>query len=55
MTRMSKKAQRRAVSPRKRRAPGAKTCCKNVQPALGYKSHENALEGGSSVFIGKVK
>lgn len=57
MTRVSKKAQRRAVSPRKRRQPGIKTGPKKDNLAEGYKVHANAFDGESKVptFIPKIK
>ncbi len=56
MTRISKKAQRRALSPRKRKAPSIqKTGPKQDLLPSGFKEHFNALEGNSSVFIGKIK
>lgn len=57
MTRISKKAQRRAVSPRKRRQPGQTTGPKKDNLAEGYKVHENAFSGESTVptFIPKIK
>lgn len=56
MTRMSKPAKRRAVSPRKRQAPAPKTGAKKDQLPLGYKQHENAASGdlAAQVFIRKV-
>lgn len=56
MTRMSKPAQRRAVSPRRRRAPGAKTGPKKDLLPLGYRDHSNGVEGelANSVFIPKI-
>ncbi len=57
MTRISKKAQRRAVSPRKHRNPAVKTGPKKDQLPLGYKEHGNALEGdvAGQAFIPKIK
>jgi hypothetical protein len=55
MTRMSKQGQRRAVSPRKHKKPSVKSGPQKDHLTLGYKPHENALEGNLSVFIGKIK
>lgn len=57
MTRISKKAQRRAVSPRKRRAPSPKTGPKSDNLPLGFKEHTNAFAGESPLptFIPKIK
>ena len=57
MTRMSKKAKRRAVSPRKHRAPAVKTGPKKDALPLGYKTHNNAVEGelAKSIFIPKIR
>ena len=55
MTRISKKAQRRNISPRKHRAPSPKTGPKKDALPEGYKPHVNALQGQTNVFIGKVK
>lgn len=56
MTRMSKPARRRAVSPRKRRAPAEKTGSRENNLPLGYKKHANAVEGdlAAQIFIRKV-
>jgi hypothetical protein len=56
MTRMSKPARRRAVSPRRRQAPAEKTGTKKNDLPLGYKEHANAVEGklASQIFIRKV-
>ena len=55
MVRISKKAERRAQSPRKRRYSFAeKTGAKKDNLSKGYKEHENAL-ASETVFIPKVK
>lgn len=45
MTRMSKQAKRRAISPRKPKLPGKKTGPKKDQLESGYKPAENAFSG----------
>lgn len=57
MTRQSKKGERRARSPRRCRAPAAKTGPKQDNLTNGYKPHPNALEGAlaSQVFIPKIR
>lgn len=57
MTRQSKKGERRAISPRRCRAPAAKTGPKKDNLKIGYKPHPNALEGtlAASVFIPKIR
>jgi hypothetical protein len=57
MTRISKQAQRRAVSPRRRRVPGVKTGPKTDNLTSGFKVHENAIDGDRAVttFIPKIK
>lgn len=57
MTRVKKKAQRRAISPRKRRAPSPKTGPKKDNLPMGFKVHENALAiaAGATTFIPKIK
>ena len=55
MTRMGKKQERRCRSPRKHKAPSAKTGPKKDKLPRGYKPHENALGGGARAFIAKVK
>lgn len=53
---MSKQGKKRAVSPRKHKAPSPKSGPKKDTLALGYKAHENALgEDNLTMFIGKVK
>ena len=57
MTRMSKQNERRMVSPRRPRRPGAKTGPKRDNLPKGYKEHENALVGeqAAAAFIPKVR
>jgi len=56
MTRISKKAQRRAISPRKCKKPSVnKTGPKKDNLPLGYKPHKNVIQGDTSFFIGKIK
>lgn len=57
MTRMSKKGERRAVSPRRRRAPGKKTGPKRDALPMGFREHINAVQDGAvqQLFIPKVK
>lgn len=57
MVRISKIKQRRAVSPRKRRAPSPKTGPLKDQLPKGYKERENALTGDYAMeaYIPKVK
>ncbi len=57
MVRISKQAERRAKSPRRRRAPSPKTGSLKDNLPSGYKFHENALSGAaaSSAFIPKIK
>lgn len=50
MTRMSKQGRRRAVSPRKRKAPSVKTGPKKDQLPLGYREHANALSTEHGYF-----
>jgi len=52
---MSKKGERRAISPRRPRLPGAKTGTKQDHLPNGYKQHANAVDGNNSVFIPKIK
>lgn len=55
MTRMSKKAERRAVSPRAPKRAGKKTGSKQDKLAKGFKEKHNALQGdlASYGFIAK--
>jgi len=57
MTIISKKAERRAQSPRKRRFPSEKTGPLKDNLQEGFKPHANAFEGDSNakLFIPKVK
>lgn len=57
MVRISKKAEERQRSPRKRRAPSAKTGPKKDQLPLGYKEQPNALSGefAKNAFIPKIR
>lgn len=48
MTRMSKQGKRRAVSPRKHRAPSQKTGSKRDQLEFGYRVHKNAVAAEST-------
>lgn len=50
MTRMSKQAKRRAVSPRKPKLPGVKTGAKKCALPKGFKEHENAASGMGIFF-----
>jgi len=54
MTRMSKKARRRHISPKRRRLPGIKTGPK--KDAIPFRAHPNAAAGdlASKMFIGMV-
>lgn len=57
MTRLSKQARRRNVSPKRPSTPGPKTGPKKDNLDLGYKEKVNGLAGelGSQIFISKVK
>jgi hypothetical protein len=55
MTRMSKQAKKRAVSPRKHKKPSIKTGPKKDHLPFGYRIHANALEGNQAIFIAKIK
>lgn len=55
MTRMSKQGERRALSPRKHKAPSQKTGSKKDRLSHGYKEHQNALGPRLDAFIGKVR
>lgn len=57
MTRVSKQGKDRSVSPRRPRPPSKKTGPKRDALELGYKPHENALQGSASPlnrFIPKI-
>lgn len=53
MTRMSKQARRRAVSPRRPRLNGPKTGPKKDNLPRGFKEHDNALSAEG--FIPKIR
>ncbi len=57
MTRMSKKSERRGMSPRKHKAPQPKTGPKKDVLSKGYKEHENAASGdlAKAIFIPKIQ
>ena len=55
MTRLAKKAERRARCPRKTKKPSIKTGPKKDLLPKGYKEHANALAGEENVFVPKVK
>lgn len=57
MVRISKKSERRQRSPRKHKAPAAKTGPLKENLPLGYKPHANALEGevAQLAFIPKIR
>jgi len=58
MTRISKQARKRAVSPRKRQANLAqKTGSRKDNLPEGFKNHSNAIDGelAGSMFIPKIK
>jgi hypothetical protein len=57
MTRQSKQGERRARSPRRCRAPAAKTGPKKDNLANGFREHGNALEGtlATQLFIPKIR
>lgn len=55
MTRIGKKAERRAQSFRKCKIGGEKTGSKKDALSLGYKAHKNAVANELRMFIGKVK
>ena len=55
MTRVSKQARRRAVSPRKHKGPSVKTGPKKDNLPLGYKEHENAATETPTFFIPKIR
>jgi len=54
MTRIGKKTERRAMSPRKTKNPSVKTGQKKDNLSKGYKEHENAAPQ-ENVFIPKIK
>ena len=57
MSRVSKQAQRRAVSPRRPRPPAKKTGPKEDKLPKGFREHENALDGelAAKAFIPKIR
>jgi hypothetical protein len=57
MTRMSKKSERRMISPRRTRAPQPKTGPKKENLPGGFKKHENAIEGdmAKTTFVPRIK
>ncbi|MCH9632978.1 MAG: hypothetical protein S4CHLAM6_13270 [Chlamydiae bacterium] len=58
MTRLSKQARRRNISPKRPRPAGPKTGPKKDSLELGYKERTNALtaaDQSSQFFIGKIK
>ncbi len=57
MTRMSKKGERRAVSPRKHKKPSLKTGARKDNLPSGFHEQHNALAGtewGTKVFVPKL-
>jgi len=54
MTRTSKKAERRAISPRKPKMRGKKTGSKKDNLSKGYKEKLNAVSSCENVFIPKI-
>ena len=57
MVRISKQQERRNTSPRKRKAPSAKTGALKDNLPEGFKPHQNALSGDAAAFgfIPKIK
>ena len=55
MTRISKQARKRAISPRKHKSASVKTGPKKNNLPLGYKVHENAASAEHAFFIPKIK
>lgn len=57
MVRISKQAEKRRRSPRKHKKPSEKTGPRKDNLPLGYKAHENALEGEMAglAFIPKIR
>lgn len=55
MTRMSKQAKRRAISPRRPRLEAEKTGSKKDQLENGYKVHANALTAKGVFFPKNIK
>jgi hypothetical protein len=54
MTRISKKSERRGISPRKAKKPAPKSGPKKDNLPKGFKEHDNACPEGS-IFIPKIK
>lgn len=57
MVRISKQSEKRSLSPRRPRPPSQKTGPQKMNLPLGFKEHQNALEGESAQigFIPKIK
>ena len=58
MTRLSKKAERRGVMPRRPRPPAEKTGAKADNLPKGFREHNNALSettAASTMFVPEVK
>ena len=57
MTRLSKQARRRLVSPRRPSVPGQKTGTKRDNLPQGFKAHANAVSDGAAlnVFIPVIR
>lgn len=57
MTRISKQAEKRSISPRRTRKPSKKTGPLQDKIPGGYKPHLNAVEGNiaAQVFIPKIR
>lgn len=57
MTRLSKKNERRALSPRRRREPSEKTGPLKDNLPEGFRVHSNSLSGdvAKTAFIPKIK
>lgn len=57
MVRISKQCERRNRSPKRCRAPAVKTGPKKDHLPLGFKEHQNALEGdiAKQFFIPKIR
>ncbi len=55
MTRLSKQARKRMVSPKRPKTPGPATGPKKDNLPKGFKEHANAAPQEASVFIPKIK
>lgn len=55
MTRLSKQARRRAVSPRRPKPAGLATGPKKDNLPKGFKEHSNAAPAEATAFIPKIK